>query len=55
MKVVQMMLGHKTATKTLDLYGHLFPDRLTTVPTAWTPRHVPQDSNGGDREEESPR
>lgn len=27
-KVVQMMLGHKTATMTLDLYGHLFPDRL---------------------------
>ncbi|OLM34457.1 MULTISPECIES: hypothetical protein [unclassified Pseudonocardia] len=23
-----MMLGHKTATMTLDLYGHLFPDRL---------------------------
>ncbi|MDT7741647.1 MAG: hypothetical protein QOE59_725 [Actinomycetota bacterium] len=22
------MLGHKTATMTLDLYGHLFPDRL---------------------------
>jgi integrase len=27
-KVVQLMLGHKTATMTLDLYGHLFPDRL---------------------------
>jgi len=27
-KVVQTMLGHKTATMTLDLYGHLFPDRL---------------------------
>lgn len=27
-KVVQQMLGHKTATMTLDLYGHLFPDRL---------------------------
>lgn len=27
-KVVQQMLGHKTATLTLDLYGHLFPDRL---------------------------
>ena len=27
-KVVQQMLGHKTATLTLDRYGHLFPDRL---------------------------
>ena len=30
-KVVQMMLGHKTATLTLDLYGHLFPDRLAKL------------------------
>ena len=30
-KVVQQMLGHKSATMTLDLYGHLFPDRLDTV------------------------
>ncbi|WP_460745670.1 tyrosine-type recombinase/integrase [Nocardia goodfellowii] len=30
-KVVQKMLGHKTATLTLDLYGHLFPDDLDTV------------------------
>jgi integrase len=27
-KIVQQTLGHKTATPTLDLYGHLFPDRL---------------------------
>ncbi len=27
-KVVQLMLGHKTATMTLDLYGRLLPDRL---------------------------
>ncbi|MEU6128817.1 tyrosine-type recombinase/integrase [Saccharopolyspora sp. NPDC047091] len=27
-KLVQQMLGHKSATMTLDLYGHLFPDRL---------------------------
>lgn len=27
-KIVQEMLGHKAATMTLDLYGHLFPDRL---------------------------
>jgi integrase len=27
-KVVQQMLGHKTATMTLDLYGHLSRDGL---------------------------
>ncbi|MEU6942148.1 hypothetical protein ACFYX6_21510 [Streptomyces bacillaris] len=26
-----MMLGHKSATLTLDTYGHLFPDRLDEV------------------------
>ena len=31
MKVVQQMLGHKSATMTLDLYGHLFPDQLDQV------------------------
>lgn len=31
MKVIQTMLGHKTATMTLDHYGHLFPDRLDEV------------------------
>jgi integrase len=30
-KIVQQMLGHKTATMTLDLYGHLFPDRLDEI------------------------
>jgi integrase len=30
-KVVQAMLGHKTASMTLDLYGHLFPDQLDDV------------------------
>ncbi|PSK99292.1 site-specific recombinase XerD [Murinocardiopsis flavida] len=30
-KVIQTMLGHKTATMTLDTYGHLFPDRLDEV------------------------
>jgi hypothetical protein len=30
-KIVQQMLGHRTATMTLDLYGHLFPDRLNDV------------------------
>ncbi len=30
-KVVQKMLGHKTATMTLDLYGHLYEDDLDSV------------------------
>lgn len=29
--VVQLMLGHKSAAMTLDVYGHLFPDRLDEV------------------------
>lgn len=33
-KVVQVMLGHKSATMTLDLYGHLFDDRLDEVADA---------------------
>ena len=33
-KVVQSMLGHKTATMTLDLYGHLFADQLDEVADA---------------------
>ena len=33
-KVVQQMLGHKSATMTLDLYGHLFEDRLGDVADA---------------------
>jgi integrase len=33
-KVVQAMLGHKSATMTLDLYGHLFDDRLDEVADA---------------------
>ncbi|WP_407942035.1 hypothetical protein [Nocardiopsis codii] len=28
------MLGHATATMTLDRYGHLFPDRLDEVADA---------------------
>ena len=31
---VQTMLGHKSATMTLDLYGHLFGDRLDLVADA---------------------
>jgi integrase len=33
-KVIQQMLGHKSATMTLDLYGHLFGDRLDVVADA---------------------
>jgi integrase len=33
-KVVQQMLGHSSATMTLDVYGHLFPDRLDEVADA---------------------
>lgn len=33
-KVVQAMLGHATATMTLDRYGYLFPDRLDEVAEA---------------------
>ena len=30
-KAVQRMLGHKSATMTLDVYGHLFGDDLDSV------------------------
>jgi integrase len=33
-KVVQQVLGHKSATMTLDLYGHLFGDQLDDVAIA---------------------
>lgn len=33
-KVVQLMLGHKDATETLNTYGHLWPDRLDEVSRA---------------------
>lgn len=31
---MQKLLGHKTATLTLDRYGHLFPGDLDVVATA---------------------
>jgi integrase len=34
-KVVQRLLGHKTAVLTLDRYGHLFPDDLDAVASAF--------------------
>ncbi|WP_397517365.1 tyrosine-type recombinase/integrase [Rhodococcus sp. BP22] len=33
-KVVQRMLGHKSATLTFDLYGHLYADDLDSVADA---------------------
>lgn len=33
-KVLQRLMGHKTATLTLDRYGHLFPDDLDAVAEA---------------------
>lgn len=33
-KVIQQMLGHASATMTLDTYGHLFEDRLDEVGSA---------------------
>jgi hypothetical protein len=34
-KVLQSLLGHKTATLTLDRYGHLVPDDLGRVADAF--------------------
>jgi integrase len=33
-ELIQQMLGHKSATKTLDQYGHLFGDRLDQIADA---------------------
>ena len=33
-KVVQLMLGHSSAAMTMDVYGHLFSDRLDEVADA---------------------
>ncbi|MEU0237556.1 hypothetical protein ABZ234_07685 [Nocardiopsis sp. NPDC006198] len=35
-EVVQAVLGHATATMTLDRYGNLFPTAWTRWPTRWT-------------------
>ncbi|TRW44825.1 tyrosine-type recombinase/integrase [Georgenia yuyongxinii] len=34
-KVIQLLLGHKDATETLNTYGHLWPDRLDEVSQAF--------------------
>ncbi|WP_052745672.1 tyrosine-type recombinase/integrase [Allosalinactinospora lopnorensis] len=39
-KVVQAMLGHATATMTLDRYGHLWPDRLDEVADVMDARRI---------------
>ena len=39
-KVVQRLLGHKTAVLTLDRYGHLFPDDLDAVADAFERRGI---------------
>ncbi|GAA1755483.1 tyrosine-type recombinase/integrase [Streptomonospora arabica] len=46
-KVVQQMLGHATATMTLDRYGHLFPDRLDEVAEAMDAARVKATANIG--------
>lgn len=30
-KAVRKQMGHSTATRTLDIYGHLFPDELPAL------------------------
>ena len=54
-----MMLGHKTATMTLDLYGHLFPDRMgdlaDRMDSAACAPDVPQHGDGGEGEPKRPR
>lgn len=34
------MLGHASATMTLDVYGHLFPDRLDEVADAMSAKRA---------------
>ncbi|MGE3656069.1 MAG: tyrosine-type recombinase/integrase [Mycolicibacterium sp.] len=57
-KVLQRLMGHKTATMTLDKYGHLFPDDLGRIADAFDSaadalrtepplRAVPLDRKGG--------
>lgn len=36
-KVLQTLMGHKTATLTLDRYGHLFPDDLGGIAERFRP------------------
>lgn len=45
-KVVQKLLGHKTAVLTLDRYGHLFPDDLDAVAAAFDAAATTADALG---------
>ena len=45
-KVVQRLLGHKTAALTLDRYGHLYGDDLDAVADAFDAAAVPLRSRG---------
>ncbi|GAA2620162.1 site-specific integrase [Streptomyces axinellae] len=47
--VVQSMLGHKSATLTLDTYGHLFPDRLDEVSKKMHKRRAKQLAKAKDK------
>jgi integrase len=53
-KIVQSQLGHKTATMTLDQYGHLFRDDLDDVAdkmddlVSGSGRNVPTRAESGD-------
>ncbi|WAX79512.1 tyrosine-type recombinase/integrase [Streptomyces sp. KMM 9044] len=53
--VVQTMLGHKSATLTLDTYGHLFPDRLDEVSKKMHKRRAKQLAEAQIRLEEAER
>jgi integrase len=39
-KVLQTMLGHSDASMTLNVYGHLWPDRLDEVADTLDARRV---------------
>ena len=46
-KVVQRLLGHKTASLTLDRYGHLYDDDLDAVAVAFDAAAYPLRTGGG--------
>ena len=47
MKAVQRQLGHRSATLTLDRYGHRWPDELDALADAleWLRSAAPADSS----------
>ncbi|GAA4775647.1 hypothetical protein GCM10023200_05280 [Actinomycetospora chlora] len=55
-EVLPLLLGHSAATPTLDLYGHLFPDRLDELADrfdrAVCAPDVPQDPSEDDDEDD---